>query len=417
MIMEFEEGLTIEIQLNVVQSLGIAVLCLCLGHGLIRHSPLLARTTIPAAIIGGFIFALANAIGFISQTVHFISDSQLASFFMVFYFVTIGFNASLKALSQSRSTVFKFFFWTVVVIFAQNILAILIGRLLDFPPLLALLVGSPSLVGGPGTAAAVAPSIQALGYDQALTVGLTAATIGIVVGSMFAAPLGNRLIQNHQLYDPDQSSPTAQAPASVSDQGESGTTLTCQGVYQATLLIFIAMFIGSFITTAINLFVGRFIQGISFPIVLGPMLVAFIMRNISDRLDRPFVESAGLDTLSTLSLDIFLALTIIGLELWQIFYIALPMLIIISILSLLTLAFAYFILFRLMNGTYDAAILSAGFMGFAMGTSSNAMAAMQSLTDRYEPSPLAVLTVSIVAGLFVDFTNVLIIYTFIGFLA
>ncbi len=128
------------------------------------------------------------------------------------------------------------------------------------------------------------------------------------------------------------------------------------------------------------------------------------------------MDPTGVSAISPIALDLFLGLMIVSLELWTIFDIAVPMLIIIALEAVVTIAFAYFIVFRVMNKDYDAAIMTTGFIGFGMGLSSNGMAAMRSVTRRYGPSPQAFLTVAVVGGLFIDFINVIAIYGFIGWL-
>ena len=51
--------------------------------------------------------------------------------------------------------------------------------------------------------------------------------------------------------------------------------------------------------------------------------------------------------------------------------------------------FSYLIVFRVMGRNYDAAVMTAGFIGFSMGATSNAMANMQVVTKKYGPSPVA----------------------------
>ncbi|MHA6602837.1 sodium/glutamate symporter [Aerococcus urinae] len=89
------------------------------------------------------------------------------------------------------------------------------------------------------------------------------------------------------------------------------------------------------------------------------------------------------------------------------------MLLIIAAETLVTLAFARYIVFNMMGKNYDSAVMTAGFIGFGMGSSSNAMACMRQITHEYGPSPLAFLAVSIVGALFIDFINIFAIYGFI----
>lgn len=79
--------------------------------------------------------------------------------------------------------------------------------------------------------------------------------------------------------------------------------------------------------------------------------------------------------------------------------------------------FSYFIVFKVMGKDYDSAVMTAGFIGFAMGATSNAMANMQAVTKKYGPSPVAFFTIPMVGSLFIDFLNALIITGMLNFLS
>ena len=68
-----------------------------------------------------------------------------------------------------------------------------------------------------------------------------------------------------------------------------------------------------------------------------------------------------------------------------------------------------------MGRDYDAAVICAGCCGFGMGATPNAMANMQTVTNKYAPSTKAYLIVPLIGALFVDFVNSLIITGFINF--
>ncbi len=403
-----------ELELNIYESIGIAVVFLFFGRWLQRRYRWIANLTIPAAIIGGLIFAVFNMLIYQLDIGVFYLDTSLTEFFMVIYFTTIGFNASLKAIGTARKTVLKFLGVSVIAVFLQNFLAIGMSQLFKIDSLLALLLGSPVLVGGPGTAAAIAPTIEQMGHPEAMTVGLTAASLGIVIGSLSAGKVGEHLIKRHHLTAKNTELEEEEALEKINEDTD---VLTAERVYKSALLIFFAMFIGSYVTEAINWVMGFFVNGISFPVIIGPMLSASVLRNISDVAEKPFVDVKGISAISPISLDIFLGLTIVSLELWTVFEIAVPMLLIIAAEAVVTILFAYFIVFWVMNKDYDATIMTVGFIGFGMGSSSNGMAAMRTVTRKHHPSPIAFLTVAIVGGLFIDFLNVILIYGFIGGLA
>ena len=124
----------------------------------------------------------------------------------------------------------------------------------------------------------------------------------------------------------------------------------------------------------------------------------------------------GVDVVADISLDVFLGLTIVNLQFWTIFEIALPMIIILVAGIIITLLLAYFVIYRAMGKNYDAAVMSAGFVGYGCGTTSNAMSGMREVTNKYGPSPKSFLTTSIICGVFLDFANVLLVFITMGLL-
>ncbi|KAA9234377.1 sodium/glutamate symporter [Aerococcus mictus] len=405
----------ITINFDIVQTLGLAVLALFFGKWMTNVFPVLEEYSLPPAIVGGLAFALVNMFLRLTNLVTFNLDTSLSTLFMVVYFTTIGFSASIQALSRAKGVVMKFLFIAIFAIFIQNILALVLGKFLDIPGPLALLLGSPALVGGPGTAAAVSPTIVNLGYDNATSVGIIAATLGIVLGSLSGGPIASGIAKKYSLSAKDEN-----ASANTSNRYHrhpQHQRLTAERIGYMLYGTLLVIFVGTFVTEIINTVVGKLVGGITFPVYIGPMIVAATARNISDAKERPILDDAALDVTSDISLNLFLALTMVDLELWTIIDMALPMLLIIVAETVVTLAFARYIVFYTMGKNYDSAVMTAGFIGFGMGSSSNAMACMRQITHEYGASPLAFLAVSIVGALFIDFINIFAIYGFIHLIA
>ncbi|AMB98564.1 hypothetical protein AWM75_00510 [Aerococcus urinaehominis] len=403
------------ITLNLVQTIGLAIISLLVGKWLTSNISKLEEYSLPPAIVGGLAFALVNMVLRLTGLVTIELDTSLTMFFMVIYFTTIGFDASLKALSRAKQVVGRFLLLAVLAIFVQNILALILSKFFNIPGPVALLLGSPALVGGPGTAAAVSPSIAELGYTNASSVGVIAATLGIVLGSISGGPVAAAAVKKYDLSAANDRS-SAMTMGNHPRQGRK-KPLTGQRIALMVYLIFLVIFAGSYLTQIINASVSHFVDGISFPVYIGPMIVAAVVRNISDARPDPIVDDQAVAVTSDISLNLFLSLTMISLELWTIIDMALPMMAIIALEALATILFARFIVFKVMGQNYDAAVMTAGFLGFGMGSSSNAMACMRQITHEYGPSPLAFLAVSIVGTLFIDFINIFVIYGFIQWAA
>ncbi|MHB1327778.1 MAG: sodium/glutamate symporter, partial [Gemmatimonadales bacterium] len=94
---------------------------------------------------------------------------------------------------------------------------------------------------------------------------------------------------------------------------------------------------------------------------------------------------------------------------------AIPMLIILAVQVVLVAIFAYTVIFRIMGRDFDSAVMAGGLCGFGLGATPNAVANMRAIVERYGPAPRAFLVVPMVGAFFIDFTNALIITTFINF--
>ena len=58
--------------------------------------------------------------------------------------------------------------------------------------------------------------------------------------------------------------------------------------------------------------------------------------------------------------------------------------------------------------------MAGGHCGFGRGATPNAVANMESIVEKFGPAPRAFLVVPMVGAFFIDFTNALIITTFIN---
>ncbi|MBQ7817014.1 MAG: sodium:glutamate symporter, partial [Oscillospiraceae bacterium] len=114
---------------------------------------------------------------------------------------------------------------------------------------------------------------------------------------------------------------------------------------------------------------------------------------------------------------VFLGLAMMGLKLWQLADLALPMVVMLAAQTALMFVIARFVCFNLLGKSYDAAVITSGLCGFGMGATPNAMANMQAVTKKNGPSPTAFLVVPLVGSLFIDFFNGIIITLFMSFLA
>lgn len=403
--------------MNMVQTTGFAIIVLLIGTLVRKRIRFFTKYCIPAPVIGGLIFSILSTILRSANIIEFDFDTTLQSFFQIMYFCTIGFAASFKMLKVGGSKVVKFLIIASVFAFLQDALAVGLADTVGIPSLLALLTDSPALTGGMGTSAAVAPSVEALGYSAATTVAVTAATFGILCGSVMGGPVATRLIEKHDLFRKYQSRATNDDDIDLSILEDKKKLLSSKTICTGMFVILLCMGIGAYVTIGINNVVGTFVDNVSFPAYLGAMLIACIFRNYTDSF-HTFGElpKEEMDALGDAARNVFLGIALMSLELWELVNLALPMLILLLLQVVLAYIFANYICFPLMGKDYDAAMIACGLIGFGMGSTSNAIANMDAVSAKYTYSKTPYFVVPIVGALFIDFINIFIIFGFIGFL-
>ena len=398
------------IKMDMIQTVGLAVIILILGRFLRKKVKFFETYCIPSPVVGGFLFAIINLILRETNLVIFEFDNTLQSFFMTLFFTSIGFNASWRLLKVGGKKVVMFLIMAVVLVIFQNIVAVGVGYLTGVDPLVALLTGSTAMTGGHGTAAAMAPIVEELGHTGAKSVAIAAATFGLIAGSSLGGPLANRLIKGKKLEVTAEKVDNEKVRNDEFLFNNDVRKLDGENFAKAFFLILLSMFIGSYVSTFLN-------QFLNFPNYIGPMIVAAVLRNISDNTTKFDLHYEEVHILEDVSLNLFLGMAMISLKLWELGSVAGQLAVLLLAQVLLAWVFIYFVTFRFMGRNYDAAVLSAGHVGFSLGATPNGIANMQSVCDKYKHSHIAFFVMPIVGALFIDFFNVTIISGFFSFLS
>lgn len=298
----------------------------------------------------------------------------------------------------------------IILVVLQNIVAVGVGYFTGLDPLIALLTGSTAMTGGHGTAAAMAPIVEELGHSGAKSVAIAAATFGLIAGSSLGGPLADRLIKRKKLEVIAEKVDSEHVKNDEFLFNNDVKKLDGENFAKAFFLILLSMFIGSYVSTFLN-------QFLNFPNYIGPMIVAAILRNISDNTTKFDLHYEEVHILEDVSLNLFLGMAMISLKLWELGNVAGQLAILLAAQAILVWIFVYFVAFRFMGANYDAAVLSAGHVGFGLGATPNGIANMQSVCDKYKHSHIAFFVMPIVGALFIDFFNVAIISGFFSFLS
>jgi len=405
------------LKLDLIQTVAFAGVVLFLGYGLRRWVKPLDRFNIPAPVIGGLLISLVTLIfhHYHISPVQF--DTTLRDPLMIAFFTTIGFAASLSLLKVGGPQVLIFFLIATVMVVFQNLLGIILALPFGLNPLLGVICGSVTQTGGPATALAFGPVFEQAGVSAATTAAIAAAIFGIITGGLLGGPVGTFLIEKNKLRKlrvKELEVPEIEAeevveellskkPVGASEDENRSSFILLKSV----VIILVAMWAGSWVS---KWFVSL---GITLPAYIGAMFVAAIVRNFDDLTGWLELDQKVIDDLGHVALNLFLVIALMTLRLWELAGLFLPMLVIL-LAQVILVALAAAVVFRLMGKDYEAAVMSAGYCGFALGTTANAMANMKAIVERYGRAPRAFLVVPMVGAFFIDFTNALIITVFLN---
>ena len=403
-----DKGLTLplHVSLDMYQTLAVAVVILFLGTWLKKRVKVLETFCIPSPVVGGLIFAVLACVVYAAGLMELTFDETLKNVCMIMFFTSVGFQANLKVLKSGGVSLLIFLVCVTTLIILQNVAAIGFSAVLGVEPFFGMCTGSIPMVGGHGTAGAFGPTLEGLGLEGATTLCTAAATFGLIAGSLMGGPLGRRLILKHDLLK--TAIPVDEGPL-VEDEQKHRRSV--RGYAPAAYQIAIAMGVGTIVSWWLTK-----VTTMSFPVYIGAMIVAAIMRNFSEFTGKFEVPMGEINDIGGICLSLFLGIAMITLKLWQLASLAVPLIVLLVVQAVLMFLFAYFVVFNVMGRNYDAAVLAAGSCGFGMGATPNAMANMQALTDRFVPSVKAYILVPIVGSMFADFINSITITFFINLL-
>ena len=392
------------LKLDMIQTVALAMVVLTVGNYIRKKANFLDKYCIPAPVIGGLIFAIMALVLKQTGVLVFEMNTVLQDFFMTAFFTTIGFTASFKLLRKGGVQVIIFLFAAVTLVILQNVVGVGLAKVFDLNPLIGLCTGSVPMTGGHGTSGSFAPMFESAGAAGATTVAMASATFGLVMGSMIGGPIGKRLIEKNNLTNRSE----LEVAADVREEDTNTVALNSSSFMTGVAQVLFAMGIGTVISMLLQL------TGLKFPSYVGAMFAGAIIRNISDMTNLYEVKLKEISVFGDVSLTIFLAMALMGLKLWELADLAVPMIVMLLAQTVLMGIFAYYVTFNLMGRDYDAAVMACGHCGFGMGATPNAMANMSAITGKYLPAPKAFFILPLVGSLFIDFINIMVITFFMN---
>jgi ESS family glutamate:Na+ symporter len=379
-------------KISAVQVLGLAALGVVMGGWLKRRIPLLDRLNIPVPILGGMVYAITTLV-LRDRVVNIDADTVLRDLLMIAFMTTIGLSARLQLIRDGGARMIWFLAAASVGALLQNLLGIGLARVLGVDARLGILTGSVALAGGPATALAFGGTFEKMGVAGATTIAFASATFGITVAGLIGGYIGGWLIRRHRLKS------QAAAASGARVEVRHGSLLT------TVVVMAIAMGLGSLVSTGLERL------HLILPIYIGAMIVAAVIRNLDDRFGFAQISQPEVDAVGRVALFLFIVMALVTLRLWELAHLAIPMLVLLAAQVAFCWVMCLTMVFWVMGRTYEAAVSSAGFCGFMLGITANAVACMEELAEKFGPAPQAFLVVPIVGAFLIDFTNSLIITT------
>lgn len=387
------------IELDILQSLGIAIIALILGNFLKNKIEFLRTYFIPSPVIGGLIISVFVLLLKESLGLEFTFDKILQDFFMNIFFTAIGLSASFAMLKKSGSLGIKLALAIIILLPLQNVIGVSLAKLLGINPLHGIAMGSTSMTGGIGSAVSFGKIMESMGAENNISIGVAAATFGLLAGSLVGGPVARRLISKNNLKT------KGHLKANTIDKIKSITNQ--KSLTKAIIIIGLAAFLGTFI----NKILAK--TGLNFPYYVGCQFGGLVVRNIYDSFKKP-LDMENIDIVGNISLSLFLSLALINLNISAILGLAGPMLIIMLAQGVFIAIYTSLVSFNLLGRDYDAAVMVAGHCGVGLGQTPNAMANMEAIIEEKGPADVAMFIFPIVLAIAVNLTNPIVITFFIN---
>lgn len=402
--------------LNAYYTLICAVIILLIGQYLVKKIRFLQDFNIPEPVAGGLVAAiiLFAVHAFTGYQFNFHKDLQTA--FMLIFFASIGLSANFAKLKAGGKGLIIFLVIIAVFILVQDVVGIGLATALGLDPLIGLIAGSITLVGGHGTAGAWGQVLeQEYGVQGAVTLGIACATFGLVIGGLIGGPLARALIARHHLHLPapqvNNNLPVTENSDVLNfEQPQKERLITATSAVETLALFAACLAFADYMTIIAK---GTAFELPTFVWALGG---GVIIRNALEYIFRVDMFDRAIDVFGSASLSLFLAMALLSLKLWELAGLAAPLMIILAAQTMVMGLYAYFVTFYGMGRDYDAAVLAAGHCGFGMGATPTAVANMQAITNKYGPSHKAFLIVPMVGAFFIDLINAGMIQVFIKFI-
>lgn len=403
-----------------MQTVGFAIIVYYIGKFLRKKISFFQKFCVPAPVIGGFLFAIIRFLLQVGGIATFEFDQALQNPFMMVFFTAIGVGADLETLKKGGKGFLIFWLISAILVLGQNTIGLVLAKALSENPLLGLVCGSVTMVGGHGSAGAWGGTFAKLGLENGKTFALAAATFGVIMGSLIGGPIGSTLIRKHNLSGDKSDVSNLDDVLEHLEENNAGegyervVPLQAGDFIKVLGLIFVSVGLGAILQEFIRTHVSIMGKELNLPAYVTSMIIAGIFVNTIGKKGPLMVNQRANSICGDVGLNVFLVMALIDINLLDLKDVAGHMLIILFAQTLFMAFFAYFVTYWAMGKNYDAAVLSGGICGFGMGATYNALANMDSITERFGPSPRAYFILPMVGAFAIDITNSVFITIFLN---
>ena len=393
------------LRLGPFMAVTIGIIVLFAGKRINDSVGFLREFSIPEPVTGGLLFSILFGLVYALSDVAVEFDLAARDILLVYFFTTIGINASLKDLLNGGKPLVILLAITIAYMVLQNLTGISVAALFDLPSAVGILGGSVSLIGGHGTAIAWAPRIaEEFGISNAMEIGIASATFGLILASLMGGPIAKFLIKRHQLQ------PEKTEPQDVGlSETQRKTGIGHLDFLDAVLAIHVCAIFGILLNEGLEK------AGLQLPLFVTCLFAGILITNlIPDNFPRISgtrwpSRTPAIALIADISLGTFLAMSLMSMQLWTLIDLAGPIFSILAVQFVLAVAINIFVVFPAMGRNYDAAVVCSGFGGISLGSTPTAMANMAAVSQRYGASHLAFIIVPLVCAFFIDLVNALLI--------
>ena len=403
----------INLDLNIVSTLILAIVLCLFGNFIKNKFSIFNKVCIPTPVIGGLFFSLLIFILRKFGILEITMDTSLMPYFLSIFFISVGFCINIFSAKGGGKLLFLYWLLCAFLGLFQNLIAVFSSKLLHIKPLLGFMCGSVSMEGGHGYALAFGKTIESIGIENACAIGIAAATLGLITGGLLGGPVGRFLIYKYDLK------PLKGGSRLFKSNKNQNTIKTNKPKFQFTPIVFLENILILLLIMNISFFVSNIINlktNIIIPNIVIGMLLSVIINNFNIKKQVFEFYEDLFEFIQNISLDIFLTMALMSIDLYALSSLLGPILIIVFFQVFFVLIYGVFICFRVLGKDYDAAIMISGLIGHTLGATPNALANMSTLTNKYGKSETAFLIVPMVGAFLLDAFSMPCILFFINFL-